>query len=899
MTMRLFGRRRERELDRELRQHLELEAEEQLAHGLSAREARHAAERAFGNTAFIQEEVREMWGWGSIDRLMQDLRYAARVLVKSPGFTAVAVLSLALGIGANTSVFSIADAVLLKTIPVSHPEQLRIFAWICGHDEPAGLKDHSGYNMIDDAGRRVDGSFSYPAFEAFRKLPQFSDVFAFAQNQFTITAAGTSDIAYGHYVSGSYFSGLGAQPLIGRAIVADDDTPGSARVVVLSHLYWERRFGGDPSIIGSVLQVNRRPVTVVGVMPRGFQGLQPGPAVDVFVPMSMAPETAHYYSLTAPDNWWVEIFGRLKPGIAEAAAREAIEASLAGQIESYAGVAARGGSVKIVLEPGGGGIALLRGSLQTTIFILTAAAVLILLIACLNLANLLLARYAARAKEIAVRVSIGASRARLLRQMLTESLLVAGAGAAAGLLLANAAIPFMLAFFGGTGPLGLDARLDPRALAFTFATAILTALLFGILPAWRASRIDAGPSLKETSHGQKSAGGKLLAGRYLVSLQVSLSLLLLIGTGLFLRTLMNLAAVDLGFDTDRVLTFQTDPQSSGYKPADAPRIYRRIEERIAAIPGVQSVGMSQQALIARHVTNGGVRLAGESKLKQTWFLDCSNSFLATLGISVLRGRDLSRADFDQALPNAVVNETFVKKYLPGANPLGQIFYSPDWVGNSHPEQFTIVGVAKDAHYSSVRDEAPPTAYVPYPLKPVGVSNMAFVIRTRVAPLSLAAAVRKAVASVDAGLPVAGMRTEREQIDLTLGTERMFAALVTSFGVIALVLAAVGLYGIMAFSVARRTSEIGIRMALGARRGNVQWLVLRQSLMMAALGVAVGVPGALELTNVTEKLLYGVKPNDLVSIVGAVAVMIGVGALAAWIPARRAARVDPMVALRYE
>ncbi len=895
-------KQRERDLERELRSDLELEAEEQRERGLSAEEAGYAARRAFGNVALVKEEVREMWGWVFLEGVLQDLRYAARILRRSPAFTAVAVLSLALGIGANTAVFSMLDAVLLKPLPVRQPDQLRIFTWIRRGD-PAGMKGHSGYNVYDDRGRPVDGSFSYPAYETFRRgLSRFFDVVAFADNQFTLSADGATDLAFGQYVSGNYFTGLGAQPLIGRPILPEDDAGSNPRVAVLTHAYWSRRFGADPGVVGRVVQVNRKPVTVVGVMPPSFQGLMPGRAIDLFVPMAMVPETGPpYYTLSGPDVWWVQIFGRLKPGISEETATAAVQAALARQIESYTGtVTSATNEVKVVLEPGSRGVGLLRERIQTTIYILAATAGLVLLIACINLANLLLARYAARASEIAVRISIGARRWRLVRQMLTESLLLAGMGAGAGLLLSRPMVRLLLDFFAGTSPLGLDAHVDMRALGFTFGVSIFTALLFGTVPAWRATAVGLGP--RSIGAPAVSAGGRsrLLVGRYLVSLQIALSLLLVVGAGLFLRTLMSLAAVDLGFQRDNILMFQTDPGRSGYKPSQAGMIYRRLEETIAAIPGVEAVGMSHLPLIGGVATNGPVRLPGDANGKQTWFLFCSDSFSSTMSIPILLGRDLSRADFDHPVRSAVVNETFVKKYLAGVSPIGRVFYPPNWQSRGmSPEAFTIVGVAKDAHYRGVRDEVPPVAYLPYAWRPIGDSRMVFAIRTRVGPLSLASAVRRAVASVDATLPIAELRTERDQIDRSLGAERMFATLATTFGAIALILAAVGIYGVMAFSVARRTPEIGIRMALGARPEDVQWLVLRQSLFLALLGILVGIPSALVFTSLVGKLLFGVKPNDPVSLAGAVIVMIAVAALAGWIPARRASHVDPTVALRWE
>ncbi len=892
---------REQDLYRELRAHLELEAEEQRDSGLTPEQARDAARRAFGNVTFVQEEVRRMWGWIFFERFLQDLRYAARILRKNPGFTAVAVVSLGLGIGANTSVFSIADALLLKALPVSHPEQLRILTWIRQGNGPIGLDSHSGYSLEDEQGRQVDGSFSYPAYQLFRRdLPQFSDLIAFAPNQFNVTAAGTTDSAYGQYVSGNYFTGLGAQALLGRPILPEDDAPGRPGVAVLTHAYWSSRFSLDPGILNRVIVVNRQSVTVVGVMPPSFQGAWPGRSIGLFVPMSMVPATSPpYYGLAEPQNWWVQIFGRLKPGVSDPAASAAVRATLAHHIESYTGSTLPATSrPQIVLEPGSRGVGLLRSQTRKAVYILAAISSLVLLIACVNLANLLLARYAARSREIATRLSIGASRGRLVWQMLAECLLLAAASALSGLLLARPLSALLLHFFSGTSTLGIEPHLDARALAFAFSVSIVTALLFGTMPAWRATQVNIGRGLKEGALSGR--GPRLPFHGNLVSIQIALSLLLLVGTGLFLRTLMRLAAVDLGFETGNLLTFQTDPGRSGYRSDQSGPLYRRLEERIAAIPGVEAVGISQLPLIGGVVTNGSVRLPGDDQRKRTWFLDCSDSFLSTMKIPIVSGRGLSHADFDLPIRSAVVNETFVKRYLAGANAVGQVFYPPDWEQNGRgPAPIAIVGVARDAHYRGVRDEVPPTAYLPYALRPPGDSTMVFAIRTRGTPLSIGPAVREAVAGVDRNLPVAEMRTERDQIERSLGTERLIASLVSAFGGIEVILAAIGLYGVTAFSVARRTPEIGVRMALGAQRGAVQWLVLRQSLFMTLLGILAGVPAALLLSRLVETFLYGVKPNDVPSIAGAVIVMSAVAALAAWIPARRASRIDPMAALRNE
>jgi predicted permease len=894
-------KRREHDLERELEADLELEAEEFRDGGLTPEAARLAARRALGNEGLLREDVREAWGWMFLDHLKRDVAYALRGMRKSPGFTAAAVLSLAMGIGANTAVFTIADAMLLKALPVERPGELRSLAWVRrGSADPVGMSSHSGHGAADDRGRNVDGSFSYPAYEAFRSaVPQLYDLVAFAPNQFTVTSGGKADLAFGHYVSGNYFAGLGAQPLLGRPIVPEDDGPGRPGVAVLAHEYWSGHFGGDPGVLNRVLLVNRRPVTVVGIMPPAFQGLLPGRAVDLFVPMAMVPETSPpYYRLDDPQDWWVEIFGRLRAGASEDAAAAAVQAALMHQIEAYTGTRLTAETrTEIALEPGSRGVRVLQGSTRRPITILAAVAGLVLLIACLNLANLLLARYAARGREIATRISIGASRGRLMRQMLVESLVLAAVSAAAGLAVAKPLTTLLLHFLSGSMTLGIDARLDARALGFTLGVAMLTGVVFGTVPAWRAAQLHAIQGLKEAA--APGRGPRLLVRRYLVSIQIALSLLLLVGTGLFVRTLTSLAAVPLGFQTDNILTFQTDPGRTGYSAAEATALYRRLEERILAIPGVEAAGVAQLPLIGGVVTNGPVWLPGDAKAKPTHFLTCSDSFLSTMRIPMLLGRDLSRADFDLPARSAVVNETFVRKYLEGRNPIGQVFERRNWQRKSGPELFTIVGVVKDAHYRGVRDQVPPTAYLPYPFRSAGDSRMVFAVRVRSAPLSFAAAVRDAVAGVDSNLPVAEMRTEQDQIERSLGAERLFASLMSAFGAMAMILAAIGLYGVMAFAVTRRTPEIGIRIALGAQRGEVRWMVLRQSLVMALWGIAAGVPAALALARLVRSMLYGVEPSDPASLVAAVAVIAAVAGLAAWIPARRASRVDPMKALRNE
>lgn len=890
---------REQDLERELRSDLELEIAEQQAHGLSAEEARYAAQRAFGNTTHVMEETREMWGWTFFERCVQDLRYAVRVLRKAPAFTAVALLSLALGIGANTAVFSLLDAVVLKNLSVREPARLRILTWV--RSDSAPVRSHSGYNTTDArTGQDVSGSFSYPTYRLLAAtVHQFSDVVAYSFNQFTVTAAGTSEYAVGHFVSGNYFTGLGAQALIGRSILPEDDASGAPLAGVLTYRYWEKRFGLDPGVIGRTILVNQRPLTIVGVMPPGFQGLYPGRGIDLFVPIAMVGEIGPtWYSKTEPDNWWVEIFGRLKPGVSDEEAATAVRGTLTGAIREYAGNVSDSAIPGVLLAPGARGVGLFRKYWSTRIYILTATAGLVLLIACLNLANLLLARAAGRQHEIAVRLSIGASRGRLLRQLFTESLLLAGIGGLLGVIVAKPVCRVLLQYAGGDGSLTLDARVDARSLAFTFGLSLLTGLLFGIAPAWRATRIDLSPAMKGSGHGATGSGSRMRLGRLLVSAQVALSVLLLVGAGLFVRTLVSLSKVDLGFRPERLLTFQTDPSRNGYQGQVLADIYSRMQQRIAAIPGVESVGISQEGLIQGTVTNDHVYFPGRQVKPGgpgSYLLFCSDSFLKTMRIPVVLGRDLLAVDGPSSPMVAVVNQTFAKRYFDGENPVGETFF----LGNTPTRPIRIVGIAKDAHYSGVRAPVPPTSYIPYTQRLPELTQMTFVIRTMLPPLSIAGAVRLAVAEISLTIPVAELRTQEDQIQSSLGTERLFAGLVSSFGALAALLAAIGLYGVLAYTVTRRTAEIGIRIALGASSGSVQWLVLRESLVTVALGMLVGVPAALALTRLIRSMLYGITPTDSISFVTALMLMTVVTAVAAWVPARRAARVDPMIALRCE
>ena len=675
---------------------------------------------------------------------------------------------------------------------------------------------------------------------------------------------------------------------------------------MISYAYWERRFGLDPNIVGKNITVNGRPVTIAGVTPRSFQGLEPGHAYELFLPMAQVEQFGwKWYSLGKEDHWWVQILARLRPGVSDSQARAALTVVMDRVDASYTEKSEQKKNPwRPVVEAGGGGVPLVREQPSTPLFILSCVVGLVLLIACANLANLLLARGTARRREIAVRLSIGAGRWRLIRQLLTESLLMAGLGAMIGLILAPPLAKGILAMAVGNDPLSFETGVDARMLLFTAAIAILTALLFGLAPAFRATRVDLTPALKDGSAGGSRSAPQLRLTRGLVTGQVALSTLLLVCAGLFVRTLVHLSAIDPGFNPRQLLIFNVDGSRSGYQDDKLTGLYERIRLKIGSIPGVQAVTLSSEPLIADGESDSNITIPGYTPKTRrgpiTYIMGAGSRFLTTMGIPILFGRDINDRDTATAPRIAVVNETFARKYLAGRNPLGRIFYfgGPD-EKRTPKDAIEIAGVCKDAKYDSLKHEIPPIAYLPYLQNPDWVREVTFEIRTRLAPMTIAGAVRRIVAEVDRNVPVAEMRIQEEQIQQTLGMERLFATLVGSFGLIAALLAAIGLYGVMAYAVTRRTAEIGIRLALGAGRGDVQWMILRGSLLMVGIGLATGIPAALALTGLLRQALYGVAPTDPVSFIAAGLLMLAVAAAAAWFPARRAALVDPMRALRQD
>jgi predicted permease len=855
--------------------------------------------------------------------LLQDLRYGARMLGKAPAITAIAVVSLALGIGANTALFSVVDAVLLRKLSVKEPDRLVLFEWTAADKFSTG--GYHGNGGRDASGRLIKSSFPYLTYRRFREQRSdvLSDVFAFGDVNVNVNANGLADVAKGQAVSGNYYAVLGVPALVGRTLADSDDEPNAAPAVVLSHRYWLRRFGGDASVVGRQINLNNVAFTVVGITPAGFDGAtQVGNSVDVTIPVAWEPQVAGERSLFKEDAWWLKLMGRLKPGATVEQARGQLGGVFQQSVvEHRASLAAHEeGRARDALQPldprdypqllainGSRGEMNTRDYYERPLYLLLGVVVLVLLIACANVANLLLARAAARQKEIAVRLALGAGRRRLIRQLLTESVLLAFLGGALGVLLAFWIKDGLLAVgdWGGRSMVALDPRLDWRVLSFTLALSLATGLLFGIAPAWRATRVDLTPALKDAARGSSQASRSLLT-KALVVAQVAMSLVLLVGAGLFLQTLVNLERVETGFNENNLLLFTVEPGLIGYKNERLASLYQQASERIESVPGVRSVTFSRVPLLSggesdRDVYLPGTQPAPDGKVASSgdvYIHQVRENFLPAMEIPLLAGRGLAPHDDAHAPKVAVVNETFARLFFRGENPVGKRFgFGPETAND-----IEVVGLARDAKYASPREETHPTVYLPWQQELNAVRTVTFEVRATGDPKASVNAIRQAVGEVDSNLPLKDIRTQVEQADETLAMERLFAKLLSLFGLLAQTLAGVGLYGVLAWSVTQRTHEIGIRMALGASRGDVLKMILRQGLILTLAGVAAGLAGAFALTKYlssVSRLLYGVEPTSPAAFAAVAALLTLVAFVACYLPARRAAKVDPMVALRYE
>jgi macrolide transport system ATP-binding/permease protein len=934
--------KRAKELEKEIQHHLQMAAKDRGERGASLREAESGARREFGNVGLVKEVTRDAWGWRSIESLYEDLRYGIRTLGKNKGFAAVAILTLALGIGANTAIFSLIDAALLRAIPVRDASQLVLVQWRA-HKDPNN-RSTSTYGDCEDV-QQGGCSFSEPFYHEIRSQKGiFRSLAAFAAGD-RLDLGGNGDartVEEPEYVSGNYFETLGVEPALGRLITAEDDKPAAPSVVVLGYNYWRSEFGGAPSAVGKKIFLNKIPYTIIGVAEPRFDSLSPGNPLQIWIPLSTLPQLSQQWDHrdVDPMNWWLVFVGRLEPGTTRTRAQAAVSTIFLNEMTHGAKPIFKPEDDPVIsLPPVERGLTGTRTDSSAPLYVLMLAVGIVLLIACANVAGLMLARASSRQKEMAVRFALGASRGRILRQLLTESLMLSLAGGALGILFASWCDASIVTFLnsGENGTPLFAPGIDMRVLVFTAVVSTLTGALFGLAPALRGLRVELTPALKEGagSSRQTVRAGKawLNAGNGLVVAQVALSMVVLAGAGLLVRTLQNLKKLDPGFDTRNVLTFSLDPTLIGYKSLDSDNLYRDLRVRLRAMPGVVSVSYSWLPLLGGGLWTSSFHLRGKPQEEQhTDVLPVGPEFFGTMRIPLLAGREFGAVDFQTAetigareaaeraenaaklepgskpgasvaeAPDvpatpAIVNRAFVEKYFPNVNAVGQRFGQEEadtLKGTPKRRGWEIVGVVADAKYNKLRRDVQPTTYVPN-----SGGRVAFAMRTESEPEKFVPRIRAMVSQIDSNLPVSDVRTESQQIDRQILKERLIARLSGFFAALALLLACIGLYGLVSYEVARRTREIGIRAALGAERREVLRLVLSEGMRLTLVGAFVGIGLALALTRYAKELLYGVKAADPVTYVAVTVLLVGVTLAACYVPARRATEVDPVVALRHE
>jgi predicted permease len=893
----------DRELEEELAFHLEMKARDEVARGMSEKEARWAARRAFGNAVLAREDSRGAWRFHLVETTLQDVRFGLRTLLRAPVFTGSIVLTLALGIGANTAIFTLLDRVMLRSLPVERPGQLYVLG--------------SRYSMTtiqSDGPPQRDGNFfSHPLYLGLRRNTRcFARLAAFSS--WPVTAhlspdprdrGAEADRAMTRLVSGSFFETLGVQAELGRVLGPEDDrTAGAHPVAVVSHAFWTRRLGQDPDVLGRPLRLNGTTYSVVGVARRGFHGVTVGLNTDVWVPLAMQAALTRDASYLEDSNvLWLRVIGRLREGLSPESATAETNGLFRRLVTEEVGGDATPETDRAIaklsteLAPFARGFSGTRQQYSQALLVLMAVAGLVLLTACANVGNLLLARAASRGREVSVRLALGAGRARLVRQLLTESLLLAMAGGALALLVARVCVASILGLIYGAEP-QLDVGLDGRVLGFTFVVSAATALVFGLAPSRRGARVDLVAALKtqRVSQGASRRGSSLRST--LVVSQVAASLVLLVGAGLFLRSLDNLRSQDLGFRPQGMLQLEIDPQGGGLERQRLPGLYRTLVERLEGLPVVDSASLSAYNLLSGSRIRNQVTVDGylppsqeDTRIEQT---AVTPDYFRTLGISPLQGRGFEASDREGAPRVAVVNQSFARHFFGDASPIGRRF-GVDREASSR--DIEIVGLVADVKCNGLWEAPPRLVYFPVAQQPLYLQSLE--VRSRADLAGVIGQVRGVLSDVAPELPVLGAWTLEREIDRSLRQEKLLSRLSSLFAVLALLLAAVGLYGVLAYGVSQRTSEIGIRMALGAPRLRVLWMVLRSAAGWVGLGMAIGLALTLAAGRALSSLLFDLAPADPLSILSAAAALALVAAFAAFWPARRAARLDPVQAIRYE
>jgi predicted permease len=898
--------RLEETIEDEIRFHLEARVADLVAQGLPPQQAGRQARLELGTINTHKDNMRRSLGLRWFDDLLADLRYASRILRKNPAFTAIAVGSLALAIGANTTIFSVANELLYERLGVPNPQDLRLL--MLRADRKAVIHSSWGSRSKLEGGYQYD-SFTYPIYQQLHHdNTVLSEIFAFKDlGRANATIDGHAQVVQVELVSGNFYQQMDVRPALGRPIVASDDgAPGTGAVAIISDGLWARAFGRSPDVIGKTITVNMSPITVIGVNPPSFTGaksVQISP--EIFMPVSMMPLLHAESSSEGPifsntGLFWITLMARTRPGVSDEKARAALQVSFEAAVRSTMSPKPAETMPTLVLSDGSHGLNFSSRQFAKPLNVLLVLTGLVLLLACANVANLMLARTLARQREMSVRLALGAGRSRILRQVITEGLLLSAIGGAFGLVIAyfgRTALPSFI--FSRTWENNdLHVPFDWKIFAFTAAITLVTGVLFAALPAWAATRAEINSALKEGATTTRHR--KALSGRAIVAFQVALSTLLIAGSGLFIRTLLNLNHIDPGFRADHLLLFDINPPSKAYPAPQDIAVHHQLEDAIRNVPGVDDVSITSVAFISNSTSSSSFHIEGAPKHKDSNdssdVMNVGPDFIKVMRIPIVAGRAFTPQDAESPRAVAVITQSAARRFFPNQNPIGKRFNTDD-----RPDRliwYEIIGVSGDVRYSNLRNE-PESLHFDLYRQQHGIGGATYIVRTAISPEAITPSIRAAVQRIDKDLPLIDIRTQQEQIDSTTQQERVFASLTVGFGVLALALACVGIYGIMTYTVTQRTSEIGIRLALGAQRAGVRAMVLRESAWLTVVGVVVGLAAALALGRLVKSMLYGLSPNDPISLTGAGVLLLAIALTASWIPAARASRIEPMEALRHD